>query len=131
MLKMRLPIEAVTHAMKRDGKDPTIIDLHPKKSLKSQQQEQRHSESSSSDEPALKEDPEYQKVRPIWSGHCGKCFYVFLTMTIIVVLQNESNGIASGRCEARNETRREGSDNNGLGSGEKFEIPTRTRSIPF
>jgi hypothetical protein len=66
MLKMRLPIEVVKHAMKRDGKDPAIMDLHPKKSLKSQQQEQRQSESSSSDETALKDDLEYQKVSAIW-----------------------------------------------------------------
>jgi hypothetical protein len=71
MLKMQLPIEAVKHAMKRDGKNPAILDLHPKKSLKSQQEEQRQSARSSSDEPALKDDPEYLKVRPIYCANRG------------------------------------------------------------
>jgi hypothetical protein len=55
MLKMGLPMDAVKHAMKRDEKDPTILDLDPEKSLKLQR------EGDEGDGPALKEDPEYEK----------------------------------------------------------------------
>lgn len=60
MLKMGLPMDAVQHAMKRDEKDPAIMDLDHDKSLKSQQ---KHAEDSTADDgPALKDDPEYVKV---------------------------------------------------------------------
>ena len=36
MLKMGLPVDAVKNALTRDVKDPGIMDLDPKKSLKSQ-----------------------------------------------------------------------------------------------
>jgi hypothetical protein len=62
MLKMGLPVDAVKHAMKRDEKNPTIMDLDPEKSLKSQQKEVRAGDEKSDDGPALKDDPEYQKV---------------------------------------------------------------------
>jgi hypothetical protein len=55
MLKMGLPLDAVKHAMKRDEKDPAILDLDHDKSLKSQQNQD--------DGPPLREDPEYVKVR--------------------------------------------------------------------
>ena len=61
MLKM-LPMEVVKHAMTRDGKDPSVMDLDHTKSLKSQREEPK----SSSGDPALQDDPEYQKVKEIW-----------------------------------------------------------------
>lgn len=71
---MQLPMEAVKHAMKRDGKDPAIMDLDPKKSFKSQQQDQHQSERDLSDGPALKDEPEYQKVRQLrCSNSCDTC----------------------------------------------------------
>lgn len=57
---MGLPLDAVKHAMKRDGKDPTIMDLDPEKSLKSQQD---LGHSSADDGPPLRDDPEYNKVQ--------------------------------------------------------------------
>ena len=59
MLAIGLPIDAVKHAMKRDEKDPTILDLDHDKSLMSQQKQSE--DSSAGDGPALKDDPEYQK----------------------------------------------------------------------
>ena len=55
MLKMGLPLDAIKHAMKRDEKDPAIMDLDHDKSLRSQQNQD--------DGPPLREDPEYVKVR--------------------------------------------------------------------
>lgn len=59
MKAMGLPLDAVKHAMQRDGKDPTIMDLDPDKSLKSQQENQ----STGDDGPPLKDDLEYSKVQ--------------------------------------------------------------------
>lgn len=53
MMKMGMPKEQVKHAMKRDGKDHSILDLDPSQSLKSQQ--------DVGDSPPLKDDPEYAK----------------------------------------------------------------------
>jgi hypothetical protein len=53
MLKMGLPVDAVKNALVRDGKDPSIMDLDPEKSEKSQR--------ANKDGPALKDDPEYAK----------------------------------------------------------------------
>jgi Subunit CCDC53 of WASH complex len=50
-----LPLDAVKHSVKRDGKDPAIMDLDPEKSIKSQMKD------SADDGPPLKEDPEYEK----------------------------------------------------------------------
>ena len=61
MLKMGLPLDAVKHAMKRDEKDPTIMDLDHDKSVRSQQQDKAGDEIAD-DGPALKDDPEYEKV---------------------------------------------------------------------
>ena len=58
MLKMGLPMGAVQHAMKRDGKDPSIMDLDPNKSVKSQMKSEEEEEDTG---PALKDDPEYVK----------------------------------------------------------------------
>ena len=55
MLKMGLPVGAVKNALQRDGKDPSVIDLDPEKSLKAQ--------SKVDDGPPLKDDPEYSKVQ--------------------------------------------------------------------
>lgn len=56
-------MEVVKHAMKRDEKDPSIMDLDHDKSLKSQQKEPVAEESSTTDDgPALKDDPEFAKV---------------------------------------------------------------------
>merc|ERR1712127_1001181 len=57
MLKMGLPMGAVQHAMTRDGKDPTIMDLDPNKSLKSQLNDGKEEDTG----PLLKDDPEYVK----------------------------------------------------------------------
>lgn len=56
---MGLPMDAVKHALKRDEKDPSIMDLDPEKSLKSQREEKTEDD----DGPPLGEDPEYVKVR--------------------------------------------------------------------
>ncbi|CAJ1948777.1 unnamed protein product [Cylindrotheca closterium] len=56
MLKMGLPRDAVKNALQRDGKDPSVIDLDPTKSLGSQLL--KHSEGKN---PPLKDDPDYQK----------------------------------------------------------------------
>ena len=53
MLKMGLPHDAVKHSLQRDGKDPNILDMDPKKSLASQ--------TTSDDGPLLRDDPEYEK----------------------------------------------------------------------
>ena len=55
MMKMGLPKDAVKHAMARDQLDPSILDLDPEKSLKSQ------TESADDTGPPLKEDPKYIK----------------------------------------------------------------------
>merc|ERR1739844_152138 len=57
MLKMGLPMEAVKHALKRDGKDESVMDLDPEKSLKSQL---KHNDEVEDTGPPLKEDPEYE-----------------------------------------------------------------------
>lgn len=71
---MQLPMEAVKHAMKRDGKDPAIMDLDPKISFKSQQQDQHQSERDLNNGPALKNEPEYQKVREL---RCANPCYTY------------------------------------------------------
>lgn len=53
MMKMGMHKEQVLHALKRDGKDPKVLDLDPNKSLKSQEQ--------NDDCLLLKDDPEYGK----------------------------------------------------------------------
>ena len=55
MLKMGLPIGAVKNALVRDGKDPSIMDLDPNKSIKSQLKKDED------DGSPLKEDPDYEK----------------------------------------------------------------------
>ena len=57
MLKMKLPRGAVENAMARDGADPTLLDLDPEKSLKSQ----RLGEKAKDDGPPLKDDPCFSK----------------------------------------------------------------------
>jgi hypothetical protein len=57
MINMGLPIGAVKNSLGRDGKDPSIMDLDPNKSLKSQTQEA----AKEGDGPPLKDDPEYAK----------------------------------------------------------------------
>ena len=59
MLKMGLPMGAVKNAVQRDGKDPSIVDLDPNKSIKSQT---GGGDASMDEEPPLKDDPEYEKV---------------------------------------------------------------------
>lgn len=60
-MKMGLPVDSVKNALQRDGKDPSIIDLDPEKSLKSQK---GGPVEDKGDGPPLCEDPEYSKVRP-------------------------------------------------------------------
>ena len=57
MLKLGMPKEQVIHALKRDEKDINILDLDPKKSLKSQVEKSKQS----GDGVPLKDDPEYSK----------------------------------------------------------------------
>jgi hypothetical protein len=57
MLTMGLPVGAVKNAISRDGKDPSIMDLDPNKSLKSQ----LGGEAEEDTGPPLKEDPDYAK----------------------------------------------------------------------
>merc|ERR1712008_447253 len=62
MLKMGLPVDAVKHAVKRDGKDDSVMDLDPEKSLKSQLKSKNGNDEEEEDTgPPLKEDPEYVK----------------------------------------------------------------------
>ena len=58
MLSMGLPKDAVKNALVRDGKDPSIMDLDPDKSVKSQT---GGGEEAKDDGPPLKEDPEFKK----------------------------------------------------------------------
>jgi hypothetical protein len=62
MLKMGLPMDAVKHAIQRDGKDPNVMDLDPNKSIKSQLGGGDGNEDIDTGVP-LKDDPEYAKVR--------------------------------------------------------------------
>jgi len=62
MLKMGLPMGAVKNALTRDGKDPSIMDLDPNKSIKSQMKSDDDEDEEEEDTgPALKDDPEYEK----------------------------------------------------------------------
>jgi hypothetical protein len=54
-----LPLGAVKNALQRDGLDPGIMDLDPKKSLASQQNQEE--EELVDKGPPLKDDPKYQK----------------------------------------------------------------------
>uniref|UniRef100_A0A7S4RCB9 Uncharacterized protein n=1 Tax=Ditylum brightwellii TaxID=49249 RepID=A0A7S4RCB9_9STRA len=59
---MGLPMGAVQNALQRDGKDPSIMDLDPEKSLKSQLKKDDDDDEEEEDTgPPLKEDPEYEK----------------------------------------------------------------------
>ena len=60
MLKMGLPVGAVKNALQRDGKDPSIMDLDPNKSVKFQLNK-KNGGSTIDKGPPLKEDPEYEK----------------------------------------------------------------------
>ena len=55
---MGLPLGAVKNAVQRDGKDASVMDLDPNKSIKSQMGD----DGDKDDGPPLKEDPEYEKV---------------------------------------------------------------------
>jgi len=57
MLKIGLPIVAVKNALVRDGKDSRIIDLNPKKSVKSQLKD----DEGEDDRPPFKEDSDFIK----------------------------------------------------------------------
>jgi hypothetical protein len=62
MLKMGTPIGAVQNALRRDEKDPSIMDLNPEKSLKSQTGGKSNGQAEKVDEgPSLQDDPEYGK----------------------------------------------------------------------
>jgi hypothetical protein len=56
MMKLGLPVGAARNAMQRDGKDPSIMDLDPNKSLKSQTKNEVIDTGV-----AMKDDPEYTK----------------------------------------------------------------------
>jgi Subunit CCDC53 of WASH complex/Formin Homology 2 Domain len=57
MLRMGMPREQVLHAMKRDEKDPKILDLDPSQSLASQ----KNQAANRNVDTPLKDDPEYAK----------------------------------------------------------------------
>jgi hypothetical protein len=57
MIKMGLPKEAAKHAMVRDQLDPSILDLDPEKSLKSQLGGDEEKDTG----PPLKDDPKFAK----------------------------------------------------------------------
>ena len=59
MLKMGLPMGAAKQACIRDGKDPSIMDLDPEKSLASQT---GGGGAVADSGPPLKDDPDYAKV---------------------------------------------------------------------
>jgi hypothetical protein len=61
MLKMGLPLGAVKNAVQRDGKDASMMDLDPNKSIKSQTGD-GGDDGDKDVGPPLKEDPEYEKV---------------------------------------------------------------------
>jgi hypothetical protein len=67
MMKMGLPVGAVKNAIERDGKDPTVMDLDPEKSIAFQ----RGGGGGAKEEelvdtgPPLRDDPDYSKV-----SHC-------------------------------------------------------------
>jgi hypothetical protein len=63
MLKMGLPMDAVKHAIQRDGKDPKVMDLDPNKSIKSQMGGGGGGNEETDTGVPLKDDPEYAKVR--------------------------------------------------------------------
>lgn len=58
MLKMGLPHDAVKHSLQRDGKDPIVLEMDPKKSLASQM---KGGPKSVDEGPRLKDDPDYEK----------------------------------------------------------------------
>ena len=60
MLGMGLPKDAVKNALSRDGKDPSIMDLDPEKSLKFQTGGDGGEEEKDTGVP-LKDDEEYKK----------------------------------------------------------------------
>jgi hypothetical protein len=66
---MGLPAGAVKNALQRDGKDPSIIDLDPEKSLKSQS---GGAVEEKDDGPPLCEDPQFTKVsaKEVLPRHC-------------------------------------------------------------
>lgn len=75
MLKMGLPMDAVKHALQRDGKDPSVMDLDPNKSIKSQT---GGSDADKDDGPPLKDDPEYEKVSDCSVSICNVCKHIFM-----------------------------------------------------
>lgn len=87
MLKMGLPIGAVKNAVQRDGKDGSVMDLDPNKSLKFQQQQQQSGgggeEEAVDTGVPLKDDPEYAKVRCVLLllRVCECCFAIERIMT--------------------------------------------------
>ena len=54
---------AAKQACVRDGKDPTVMDLDPEKSLASQTGGEENCEKDDDSDPPLKDDPDYAKVR--------------------------------------------------------------------
>ena len=67
-------MDVVKHAMKRDGMNPSIMDLDLDKSLKSQQSPKIN---EMEDEPPLKEDEKYEKyfrmLKMVRRMHETKC----------------------------------------------------------
>ena len=70
MLKMGLPMGAAKQACVRDGKDPSIMDLDPEKSLASQTGG-GDSNAAQDSGPPLKDDPDYAKVCAYFHDECN------------------------------------------------------------
>jgi hypothetical protein len=72
---MGLPKGAVQNALKKEGKDPNIVDMDPEKSYASQVKKDG---AEKDDGPPLKDDPEYSKffkvsvVQLSLSCHCSQ-----------------------------------------------------------
>jgi hypothetical protein len=65
MLKMQLPVEAVKNALERDGKDSSIMDLDPNKSLKSQTKNEPKGGMRENSPPTDK----FRRTRVHWETH--------------------------------------------------------------
>jgi hypothetical protein len=72
MLKMGLPMGAVKNAVQRDGKDPSMMDLDPNRSIASQTSGGGGNVEEEKDTGVpLKDDPEYSKVRRYAFSRCA------------------------------------------------------------
>ena len=90
MLKMGLPMDVVKHAMKRDGMDPSIMDLDHDKSLESQRSPKVD---EMEDDPPLKADEKYQKYFKMLKmvSSCMSDLWVGFIFALILLMFNFCN----------------------------------------